>query len=119
MRKPTVSLPTPIVAKAVGANPAVTPGIEPVAAPAAAAAEPSPVPAASVGATGSLEDLVAHISSAVVMIETSTGRGSGVFVRPDTIVTNAHVAGNDVSVRVRRAGGDDIDGARRHRGARF
>jgi S1-C subfamily serine protease len=108
VRKPTVSLPTPIVANAVAANPAVTPGIEPVAAPAPAAAEPSPAPAASVGANGSLEDLVAHISSAVVMIETSTGRGSGVFVRPDTIVTNAHVAGNDVSVRVRRAAGDTL-----------
>ena len=33
------------------------------------------------------------ISPTVVVIETSTGSGSGVFVRPDTIVTNAHVAG--------------------------
>jgi hypothetical protein len=42
------------------------------------------------------------------MIETSAGRGSGVFVRPDTIVTNAHVAASDLSVRIRRAAGDTM-----------
>jgi hypothetical protein len=54
----------------------------------------------------SLEDLVAAVSPSVVIIETSSGRGSGVFVRPDTIITNAHVAGSDLLVRVRRASGD-------------
>jgi len=39
-------------------------------------------------------------------VETSTGRGSGFFVRPDTIITNAHVAGSDLTVRIRRTGGD-------------
>jgi hypothetical protein len=56
----------------------------------------------------SLEDLVARVSPTVVVIETSTGRGSGVFVGPDTIVTNAHVAGNDLTFRVRRLSGDTL-----------
>jgi len=55
-----------------------------------------------------LEDLVARVGPAVVAIETSSGRGSGFFVQKDTIVTNAHVAGNDLSVRIRRASGDTI-----------
>jgi hypothetical protein len=36
------------------------------------------------------------------------GRGSGFFVEKDTIVTNAHVAGNDVSVRVRLSSGETL-----------
>jgi len=56
-------------------------------------------------ATIPLEDLVARVGPAVVAIETSTGRGSGFFVQKDTIVTNAHVAGNDTSVRIRRSSG--------------
>jgi V8-like Glu-specific endopeptidase len=43
---------------------------------------------------------------AVVLIETSAGRGSGFFVAPDTIVTNAHVVGRDSSVSIRRANGE-------------
>lgn len=37
------------------------------------------------------EDVVAQVLPAVVSIETSTGRGSGFFVRPDTVLTNDHV----------------------------
>jgi Trypsin-like peptidase domain len=55
-----------------------------------------------------LEDLVARVAPAVVAIETSAGRGSGFFVQPDTIITNAHVAGSDVTVRVYRMSGDPI-----------
>ena len=54
----------------------------------------------------SLEDLVARVSPAVVVVETSAGRGSGFFVRYDTIITNAHVTGSDTTVRIRRAAGD-------------
>src|SRR4029079_6678388 len=53
-----------------------------------------------------LEDLVARVGPAVVAIETSSGRGSGFFVQKDTILTNAHVAGTDVTVKIRRASGD-------------
>ena len=55
-----------------------------------------------------LEDLVSRVSPAVVAIETSTGRGSGFFVQPDTIVTNAHVAGSDASVRIHLASGGTL-----------
>lgn len=80
-----------------------------VASPAAAPILPAPAPAppTAVSATQMpLEDLVARVSPAVVIIETSTGRGSGVFVRPDTIITNAHVTGSELTVRVRRASGE-------------
>jgi S1-C subfamily serine protease len=70
--------------------------------------EPSPNarPDTANEANPPLEDLVARIGPAVVAIETSAGRGSGFFVQKDTIVTNAHVAGNDFSVRVRLASGE-------------
>jgi hypothetical protein len=67
-----------------------------------ATATPPPAPTTQL----SLEDLVARVSPAVVVVETSVGRGTGFFVRPDTIVTNAHVAGSDLTVRIRRAAGD-------------
>jgi hypothetical protein len=91
--------------------PAVATLTAPAPATESAAAVPiAPAPAAppsSVSGTPmSLEDLVARVSPAVVIVETSVGRGSGVFVRPDTVITNAHVAGSDLSVRVRRASGD-------------
>jgi len=108
LRKPSAELPPAIVARVVAdangsrpdaAEPAVARPIVPAAPPPAA-----PTPAAGVP----LEDLVARVSPTVVVIETSTGSGSGVFVRPDTIVTNAHVAGSDLTFRVRRASGDTL-----------
>jgi S1-C subfamily serine protease len=79
------------------ATPTALPGTAPATASAPASAAEAPEP---------LEDLVARVAPAVVTIETSTGRGSGFFVQPDTIVTNAHVARSEVSVRIRRASGD-------------
>lgn len=37
------------------------------------------------------EDVVAQVLPAVVSIQTPEGRGSGFFVRPDTVLTNEHV----------------------------
>jgi hypothetical protein len=83
-------------------------------------APPAELPNASVSADSStpelaslpdrapLEDLVARVSPAVVAIETSTGRGSGFFVQPDTILTNAHVAGSDASVRIQLPSGGTL-----------
>jgi|KBSMisStandDraft_5_1062788.scaffolds.fasta_scaffold11143_3 S1-C subfamily serine protease len=104
LRKPSAELSPAIVARAVvpmtsNAEPAVARPIVPADPPPAA---PTP------GAAVPLEDLVARVSPTVVVIETSTGSGSGVFVRPDTIVTNAHVAGSDLTFRVRRASGDTV-----------
>jgi S1-C subfamily serine protease len=55
-----------------------------------------------------LEDVVARAMPAVVLIETPDSRGSGFFVKPDTILTNAHVVGAETSVTIRRAGGDKM-----------
>jgi hypothetical protein len=49
--------------------------------------------------------MVAAALPAVVLLETSTSRGSGFFVRPDLIVTNAHVVRGSSSVGVRYADG--------------
>ena len=45
---------------------------------------------------------------AVVLVETSSGRGSGFFVRPDTIVTNVHVVKDDGFVKLRRMDGTTV-----------
>jgi S1-C subfamily serine protease len=53
-----------------------------------------------------LEEVVGRSMPAVVLIETPAGRGSGFFVKPDTIITNAHVVGTETSVSIRRFNGD-------------
>jgi V8-like Glu-specific endopeptidase len=55
-----------------------------------------------------LEEVVSRAAPAVVLIESSAGRGSGFFVKADTIVTNAHVVGTATSVTVRKASGESI-----------
>jgi S1-C subfamily serine protease len=52
-----------------------------------------------------LEDMVAAATPAVVVIETDTTRGSGFYVRANTIVTNAHVVRGAAIVKVRLANG--------------
>jgi hypothetical protein len=64
--------------------------------------QPAPAPAA---APSALEDVLSQVIPAVVLIETSSGRGSGFFVRPDTLLTNVHVIGRNSSVTIRRADG--------------
>ena len=119
-RKPSAELPRATVARAVAeanssAPDAPSPSTAPTPLPASAEpavarrlSRPAAPPPAGSGAGVPLEDLVARVSPTVVVIETSTGSGSGVFVRPDTIVTNAHVAGSDLTFRVRRASGDTL-----------
>jgi S1-C subfamily serine protease len=119
MRKPSAKPSTAIVARVVAqANSSAQDAASPStpSTPLPASAEPDAVPTvpaagpppAASGAGVPLEDLVARVSPTVVVIETSTGSGSGVFVRPDTIVTNAHVAGSDLTFRVRRTSGDTL-----------
>lgn len=78
---------------------------------AATAAQPSaPDTAASPDtAAGPIEDMVDRVMPAVVLIETSTGRGSGFFVRRDTVITNTHVVGDDNAVKLRRSDGSTVD----------
>jgi S1-C subfamily serine protease len=59
---------------------------------------------ASVPASGSIEDVVSTALPAVASIDTGTARGSGFFVRPDMVVTNAHVVEGQSSVHLTVAG---------------
>ena len=76
-------------------------------APSTAAAAPPAVVANAGGAPGSLEDMVAAAVPAVVMIETASGRGSGFFVQPNLIITNAHVVRGSSMVKLKFADGKE------------
>lgn len=71
---------------------------DPIAAtaPVAPVLMPAPVPTpapvlAAAADVSSLEDVAARVIPAVASIQAGSGRGSGFFVRTDTVVTNAHV----------------------------
>ncbi len=72
------------------------------AAPREPAAIAVPTPMAS------LEDVVSRVMPAVVLVETSSGQGSGFFVRPDTIITNVHVVKDDGFVKLRKMDGTTV-----------
>ena len=55
--------------------------------------------AALLPAPAALEDVIAQVLPAVVSIQAGQGRGTGFFVRPDVVLTNAHVVGEQSSVR--------------------
>ena len=61
--------------------------------------------AATSAGVPSLEDVISRAMPAVVRIEGTAGLGSGFFIAPDTILTNAHVVAGDGSVTIRRPGG--------------
>jgi S1-C subfamily serine protease len=69
----------------------------------AASADPPTASVSVVPRSGpaALEDVVASTLGAVVMIEASDGRGTGFYVGPDLVVSNAHVVGRDLSVTLR------------------
>ncbi|MGE2837097.1 S1C family serine protease [Mycobacterium sp. SMC-4] len=77
--------------------------------PPAAATTTTPAPAASLPAAG-FADLVERVSPSVVTIQLPNGVGSGVVLRPDTIVTNAHVVGNAREVTIGFADGVNATG---------
>jgi len=91
---------SPVLTPAL-ALPADTSG--PVPAPNGVVAVSPSVPAAP--SLPSLEDVVSRLMPAVVLVETSGGRGSGFFVSADTLITNVHVVGSNSSVTIRRMGG--------------
>ena len=70
---------------------------------------PPPSPVAD-GASRSIEDIVSRAAGAVVGIETTSGRGTGFFVTPELLVTNAHVVQGHSYVTVRLAGGRTSQG---------
>jgi hypothetical protein len=92
-------------ARASAASPAVAPSDSrhpSTTAPAALVVQPPPPPSPPqpTTPTGSLEDLVARALPAVAAIHAGNARGSGFFVRPDTVVTNAHVVAGHTSVQL-------------------
>jgi len=66
----------------------------------------SPAPLSASTAT---EEMVDRVMPAVVLIETTSGRGSGFFVRHDTVITNVHVVGNDGYVTLRKSDGATLN----------
>jgi S1-C subfamily serine protease len=90
--------------------------------PGAASAKPlsaQPPPSASAAGTleprtpgtpGTLEEVISQAMPAVVSIETMTARGTGFFIEPGLIVTNAHVVETNSSVTVRLTSGRTISG---------
>ena len=58
------------------------------------------------GAT--LEDVITGALPAVALVETPSGRGTGFFVAPDTLVTNAHVVESHAYVNVKLSTGEAL-----------
>lgn len=57
---------------------------------------------------GSLEEVLDAAMPAVVLVETTTGRGSAFFVAHDTLITNVHVVQQDQYVTLRRMNGSTV-----------
>jgi S1-C subfamily serine protease len=72
-------------------------------------AEP-PLPSAVPLAPVSFEDIIGNATAAVVSIETPGGRGSGFFVTPELVLTNAHVVASNSSVVLRMSDGTTTTG---------
>ena len=56
----------------------------------------------------SFEDVMAASLSAVALVESPAGNGTGFFVASDTLVTNAHVVEGHAYVKVRTAAGENL-----------
>ncbi len=99
-------VPAPVTqtASAPAAVPAVAELLEPASlpvAPAAAAPDRLPTIAPAAAATApALEDVVARVIPAVAAIQAGQARGTGFFVRRDTVLTNAHVVNGQSSVEL-------------------
>ena len=55
-----------------------------------------------------LEDMVDRAMPAIVLVETTSGRGSAFYVRHDTLITNVHVVQQDSYVTLRRMDGSSV-----------
>ena len=62
------------------------------------AAPPAALPAAATRMA--LEDIVSRVVPAVATIDAGRARGTGFFIRPDQVLTNAHVVEGQTSVRL-------------------
>lgn len=68
-----------------------------------------PITAAPPGSSPSIEDMIDRVMPAVVLVETTGGRGSGFFVRHDTLITNVHVVKEDGYVTLRKHDGSTVN----------
>ncbi len=97
--QPTPPPATTLYAAAPGQTPAVAVPTEAVRVPVAASSGRAELP------SGSFEEIVGNASAAVVSIEAGSGRGSGFFVTPELVVTNAHVVQTNTTVTVKLSDG--------------
>jgi len=82
----------PVVSAPPAAEAPPSPREAPIVPPPSSKEEPPPPPApVDVKHEETLEDVVARALPAVTSIRTGQGRGSGFFVKRDTVITNAHV----------------------------
>jgi hypothetical protein len=100
---------SPPATSAAAAPPAglETPAAPEVPATTSAAAAPAnvPVPAPAAPTAAGFEDVADRAIRAVVRVEAGGNTGSGFFVAPDTVLTNAHVVPGAWSVTIRRFDG--------------
>ena len=110
---PAEELTDQVVASQTPARPAQAP-VVPAVAPRAALPEPrrvgaplpSPIPDGPIpSVASSFEEIVGNAAAAVVSIQTSSSRGTGFFVTPELIVTNAHVVEQNGYVTVKLSDG--------------
>ena len=78
------------------------------AAPEPKAAEPLVTAPADSNLAPALEDMVSRAMPAVVLVETTSGRGSAFYVQHDTLITNVHVVQQDGYVTLRRMDGSSV-----------
>lgn len=98
---PAAAAVTSAVAEAsIPAQPVADTALPVRTAPVTAAGSAAPALAAPVLATGSFEDVVARALPAVVSIQAGRARGTGFFIRPDSVLTNAHVVEGQSSVQL-------------------
>ena len=83
----------------------------PLVAPVIVAAEPVPLPVlpAPAPAAPSTEDIIAKAMPAVVVVETSSARGSAFFVDQDRLLTNHHVVIGQSYVKLRLPNNTSLD----------
>jgi S1-C subfamily serine protease len=89
---------------AANAQPAAAPTPAQAGTPATTAQVPAPA-----GVSASIEDVVDRVMPAVVLIEATSGRGSGFYISHDTLITNVHVVKEDGYVTLRRHDGTTVN----------
>ena len=96
-----------ILARETAQAPAQAPAAQPADTQPQADASPDDRPEPS---APPLEDVIEQSMPGVVMIQTPKGRGSGFYVRPDLVMTNAHVIAGSTAVSVTTQSGAELAG---------